>query len=273
MSPDRILRDTLANVLAELDRLDPQSLTAARAHGVLEAIACSAPSSKGGRPRGVSSRQAEKDAPLIASYQSGKTAGEVAEAHGCERQTVYNALRRAGIPSRARGHTIGKIKPAIAADERIERIRTMRADGRTLEEIGAAEKITRERVRQLCQKAGIPTPRPELTQQEKDAVAAYLAGDSIDQASAGHDIAPSRLNYALARMGHSPRPSKRTCRRSAQTVAKASLAGKLYLDGKKLREISAALGLGKPEMVYRYLAVAGVKPHRRAHSAAATRAA
>ena len=271
MNPQHILRDTLASVLAELERLDPKSLIAARAHGVLlMAGGTEQPQSKGGRRKGWRKAASGTDRAIAASYVDGLTADECAEKHGTSKPTVYAALKRVGTPRRAPGRKLsgksGTLSPAN--EQRLERMNDMRAKGMTLEEIGAAERITRERVRQIFAKAGIPTTGDErpLTAEQKAAVARYVAGDGLEVTAGSLGVSPYTMRGLISKAGYTVRPSMRQARQP-KTIADAERAAQMYRSGCTCQQIADTLGLKAGSQVYRLLGIAGVKPsrHSRAH--------
>jgi hypothetical protein len=83
MSALTLLRDTVSRLIAEIDRLDPGNIEAARASGVMSAVAAMdfapivEPSAR--KKAGRSTRIAdERDHAMAASYRSGRTILEVA---------------------------------------------------------------------------------------------------------------------------------------------------------------------------------------------------
>jgi transposase len=130
-------------------------------------------------------------------------------------------------------------------------------------------------VRQWFKEAGVSTRRPELRADELAIVADYLSGTSLDLTASKASVSTYVVRRLVARAGHTLRPAKKNARRNPETVAKAERAAQLYATGMKAREIAAELGLCAPEMVYRLLAIAGVKPKRQhaAHPQAEARAA
>lgn len=258
----RVLLDTLATVIAELERLDPASLVAARAQGVLEGFRAAPLGTRGsvkiGRPKKAAT---DSDFEMARLYSDGLTVERVAKHMGVSTGTVRAALRRTGTPAR-------KWRPLGAAgiqkhnEERVERIREMRAIGQTLEEIAAVECITRERVRQLCVKAGIDTQQRPLTPEEAAAVQLYLDGASLDLAAERLGRSAHGMRSLLFRAGHKPRPAPKLRQRSPETIAKAERACEMYRAGFSTPEIAAKLQLRAQPMVYRLLAIGGVKPDR-----------
>jgi transposase len=133
-----------------------------------------------------------------------------------------------------------------------------------MSDIGKRFAITRERVRQIFVREGIDTTLRPLSAEQEAAVADYVAGASLDQAACKAGVSAHSMRGWIIRAGHKVRPSKKA--RRAATVANAERAAQLYQSGAKMAEIAAAIGLRKPEMVYRLLAIAGVRPNRHAAS-------
>jgi lambda repressor-like predicted transcriptional regulator len=87
---------------------------------------------------------------------------------------------------------------------RTERIRQFRAKGQTLTQIGNAIGLTRERVRQICNEAGIPTRTPRQIEPLTCSQCGELYDPTGDRAWAVYGGAREHLN----RTGHHPRPRK-----------------------------------------------------------------
>lgn len=263
MNPN-ILRDTLASVLVELERLDPQSLVAARAQGVLAAFAPPERPAPYRKPpkshRPLIIKQRDQD--IADAYSSGLTMKQVADKLGCGHHVVQYTLKKLNAPTRKPGTTWSPSKVTVANEARIERIREMRAQGKTLEEIGAVERVTRERIRQLCVKAGIATPRPELSPVELEAVARYVAGDSLELAASSISRSTHSMKRMIAQAGHSIRPAPKQRNLNARTIQNAERVAALYQQGLTCREIAERVGFKKPEQIYRLLAIAGLKANR-----------
>ncbi|MGV0964217.1 MAG: hypothetical protein ACOYBT_10035 [Polynucleobacter sp.] len=259
----KLLLETCASVIAELERLDPASLIAARARGVLDGI--SAP--RTAKPAGGRPIQVDRDQEIARLYGEGLSGPEVANRVGCSYKTVLNALERCGVARRARGTRYSPRKATVSNQDRIERIRTMRAEGLTLKEIGAREKITGERVRQLCGKAGIDTSKRPLTEHEKALVAQYLAGDSLHIVAEAGGLSTGVVARLLALAGEKPRPAPKLRNRHPHTLVNAERAAQLYASGLTMAAIAKHVGLANASSVYRLLAIAGVKLSRknRAH--------
>jgi transposase-like protein len=133
----------------------------------------------------------------------------------------------------------------------------------TLEQIGNAEHISRERVRQICKRFDIDTgPSEELTPRQLEAVQGYLAGDSLVYVAAAYAVAPSALRAWIIRAGYQMRG--RGAYHSPAIRLKAASAARLYQSGEPIGNIARDLGLKNPEAVYRLLAINGIRPDRSA---------
>lgn len=114
---------------------------------------------------------------IVASYNSGALVEEIAKTHGITSATVHNVLREA----RQTGTTIIKHPTGRRPDSNRQRdslIIDAYQTGLTLDAIGRVHGISRERVRQIIKKSGIPT--------HSRAVAAYQRwadehGDQINE--------------------------------------------------------------------------------------------
>jgi transposase len=260
-----LLNQTARKVLAELERLDPDNPTAAIARLVFDsAEAEQLPSSTAATQREYFDRRrverAEADRKAAELYQSGASLLEVGRACGHSTAWVTCALARQGVAVRPRGH--GPAPGFTRNPERIERLRAMRAEGKTLEQMGAAEHITRERVRQLCKANGIDTSplTAVLDERQLQAVADYLAGGSLEFVATKYGVGTGAIRDWVLRAGHVPRRRKR--RIAPETQAASVKAASLYRQGLKASEIAEQLGLRDQAMIYRLLAIAGVTPDR-----------
>lgn len=239
---NRILRETLSTVLAELERIDSRSLVAARARGLLDALEV-APK---GRPVTVD------DEEVARLYGEGLSLEQCSIRLGVSASTVVNSLKRSGV-ERKRTRPLGQ---PSKADPRLPEMVAMRENGATLEEIGAHFKITRERARQIFARAGIDISVRPLTPAERAAVDRYVSGESLGLCAASLGIMPTSFRNVLLRAGHEPRKEGRATR--PETKHRTERAAQLWQAGKRPREIAAELGLPCTETVYRYLARAGI---------------
>jgi transposase len=198
----------LASVTVELERIDPRSPVAAlaRAYLIGEDLPgpIEAPASRKKRAYldpGRAIRVADLHAEGMSTYQ-------IATALGCSVTTAAKDLERQGIERDGR-----HFQPTDP--QRIERLRQMRSEGKTLEEMGSADGVTRERVRQLCLKAGIDTDaktRP-LNEIERKAVAECLDGASLEHVAMSAGVHPGTLRNWIIRAGEKVRPSPKTTKR------------------------------------------------------------
>ena len=270
---------TAHELMDELERLAPHSavlLNARRTFEIGDTLGVRA----SGRPtvearqrkrQAIIERIAERDlldeeaarlyATGLSLLQTGKALG------GKTGQWVRASLARQGIPCRPRG-------PGVKMDDmpRLDRIRRWREAGKSLEEIGAALGISRERVRQISIRNGIDTKRSEeLNAEQKRAVAEYVAGSSLNEVAERHGCTTGTLRNWILRGGFLPRSKGRS--HSLEVRQRAARIGALYQQGHSLQHIAAEVGLSKPEMIYRYLAIAGVHPNRNFGGSAAGMAA
>ena len=241
----RLLIDTLTSVLAELDRLAPESLAAARAHGVLAGYMAAPPV----RRRAVTQKAAtDSDREIAAYYAAGNSILACSTKFGRAPVTIYRALERCGQPTRQRG-----APRAIRRDARVDEMIAMRDLGHTLEEIGRRFNVTRERARQLLRRAGVGTghhDRP-LTAEELHAARVYASGESLDAAGA---MLPGGRNIraVLAKAGIQVRTRERA--NTAQLKARLERVSALQAQGMAPKGIAKAIGARHVEHVYRDLA-------------------
>ncbi len=223
----------------------------ARAHGV----------AGGKRPRGPRGRHVDKYAAIAAAYDGGKTLLECAAEFKVGVQVIYKELDAYNIEVRAQG-----IRRARGKDRRIERIMAMRSDGATGEDIGIALGITRERVRQIVAKAGLSEQFGEsapLSPQQKAILQEYADGATLYEIASKLGVGVVTAKRWLPRAGIKVRPSTYRTARVGGMRAKAEQIAKRYLEGGSPQAIAEEFGLKKAPQIYRYLAVAGVKPTRK----------
>lgn len=194
----------------------------------------------------------------LRAYEDGASILEIATSEGVATQTVRNWLKRQGVTiRRGRGK---KRKP----DQRIPEIMAMRKEGATLQEIGDHFGITRERVRQLVIKAGLSKEfedRPP-TPFETAAFEEYKSGASLDWLAQELGVAASTARSRLIKNGYKVRPSRKKLKAKAERERLAAQIAERYQSGEKTPSIAKAFGFKKPEQIYRYLAIAGVRPRR-----------
>jgi ribosomal protein S13 len=251
-----ILLQTLAGVIAELVRLDPQNLVAARAIGVLEAAPLMAAPRRGRVPQPPNIT----DAKIAARYAAGATLLDLASEFEIAVDTARRAIVRAGGIIRRQGPTDHR-KPED--HPLFTQMKAMWEGGNSMKAIGDACGVSRERVRQILTKAGIhATGEPKrLTSDELAAVHRYFDEDlSLSGAAHAAGFSEFKMARLIRRAGYEPRKANR--RMKDETAAKAARAADLYKRHVKIVEIAKDLKLRSPELVYRYLAIAGVKPDR-----------
>lgn len=247
------LWSTLASVVTELERVDPQSVIAARSRGLLDGKSMMLAAQSDRHPR---SAKSERDDKIAQAYLGGESISVISSELGLSMGTVRAALIRRGVARRKSGEC-QKASTRRRDDEKSERIKAMREAGKTLAEIGATEQLTRERVRQILARSGIAGQRP-LSSDEQAAVAEYVKGDSLCEVAERHNMPGGRLRKLVLRSGQEMRPSRRMGGHAPDTIKRAERAAQLYAEGRKLREIGAELGINYAPGIYRLLAIAGV---------------
>lgn len=256
-------------VMNELERLDPANVTLQFARSVFNAARDDGIRPSGRPPSKAASlkreqalekrqEQARLDRAISELYESGESMIAAGARFGVGQTRVAAALARLHVPPRP----TGKPRNEGVDMARVDRIRQARERGETLEQIGAKEQISRERVRQICRQFGIPTKANlELTDRQLEAVHRYLAGESLEFAAAAYDVGPSTLRNWIIRSGHIPRPG-RPNGHGPEMKRRAAQAARMYRKAEPIKAIAKRLGLQKPEMVYRLLAIDGCKPNR-----------
>lgn len=239
-----LLREALAKAADEIERFDPASAVAGYCRGLL------AESTKVSETK---KQKVERYFAMWEFYNAGSTLEDTAARFGVHLQTVRNAFAHIGKPAR---------KKAIRkTDHRAEQFWQEYCTGATLEQIGIANKITRERVRQILKRAGHEpksVKRPEKPEYLA-AIDAYLSGESLHTAAHIAGVAQKAMFDIIVRNGHKPRPSRRYFRGDQHRI---ETVARLYKSGAKLAVIAAEAGLAHPNNVYRYLGYAGLKPTR-----------
>lgn len=95
--------------------------------------------------------KAERDARVVALYQSGQSMDAVSKVVGVSAPTVLSILRRNDVPTRPRGKPRAT-RPSERA-QAMHAMHAMRATGKTFAEIGAAFGVSRQCVEQTLAKA------------------------------------------------------------------------------------------------------------------------
>lgn len=147
--------------------------------------------------------------------------------------------------------------------------------GATLQQIADEYGITRERVRQVLRKAGVPSlgHRPEHKRRAKPLTSTEEAGLDAIRNGERPSIVAERLGLNLARLNglrvRAGIPAKGVghWNRNPETEARAQEIAALYLQGLTAAQIVERIpALKWQPTVYRYLAIAGVKAQRRDRS-------
>lgn len=198
---------------------------------------------------------------LVLMYQGGLSVYEIAEKLHLRAPSVYAALKRKGITFRKPGVSLKNTHKKRNLG-RVKAMFEMRQTGATLEEIGAAFKITRERVRQLLLEEGYHIDRP-LRPEELAAVDEYVKGANLWEAAQNHGLTLTKIKTLIKKAGHEIRPGPKNWRVHPSTIEKSKRAAKMYRAGHTNAEIAKALDM-QPPSIYRLLAIAGVKPMREA---------
>lgn len=159
--------------------------------------------------------------------------------------------------------------PDIALDLRSQEMAHRYIAGETLQSIAADFDITRERVRQILRKAGVPSqgfrpqhmsrPRSTAEDRAERCVELLREGKTLVQIAEAVGDYVWNVRTALARRGHhSPRkgpPIKES------TKVRAEIAAQMYNEGATSTVIAARLGIPQPS-IYRLLHMKGVTPNR-----------
>lgn len=258
-------------VFDELERRDPTNTALAFARSVWDVEG--ARPSRGRPPGGLAQarreRRAERDAEDARAeqlYKSGLSVAETAKALNRSAGFVSAALQRRGVQARK--------QHANRVDmQRVEAVRRMRAEKKSLEEIAATFRVSRERIRQICIAHGIDhaPPEPHLDERQLRAVQEYLQGSgSLERVAARYNVGAYAFRDWILRAGFVPREpggargaGSKPVQHTAEVKQRAKLVADLYREGRSLDEIAAAAGLAAPEMAYRLLAIEGVEPNRR----------
>jgi hypothetical protein len=123
------------------------------------------------------------------------------------------------LPEQARQPGRAAITPHGNDPDRIERLRAMRAEARRWRKWAPAEHISRERIRQICQSAGIDTsPNYDFDPEQHAAVEEYLAGGSLNLVSARYGGRHARIAQldCAGRPCAAPRSARR---KTEETIA------------------------------------------------------
>jgi len=204
---------------------------------------------------------------LRAAYEGGTTLHDLADQEGRSVQRV----RRLIVASGGTISRQGKRMPQGLDETNRQRIGTISARyaaGETLQAIAKDYGITRERVRQLLRKAGVPSAgwRPEnrrhaheLTADEIEAARLYSEGTSPKDLSARFGLTGAQINVAVRRCGFKVQPAGYWLRR-ADDAERTALICRLYSEGVTAVQMSRQGIVKNPETIYRYLAKGGIRP-------------
>lgn len=154
---------------------------------------------KPGGPGRRSPRTAERDAAMVAEYEAGASAREIARKYGVTETLVHKKIRDAGVSTRLK-----KIDAAKVAE--------MRGAGMTARQIAAELGCSEVTVYAKLKEAGVTRTRPvrdggsirwerEKKGLPEQAAREYEAGDSLAAVAARYGMSPSCARGALGRMG------------------------------------------------------------------------
>jgi transposase-like protein len=211
--------------------------------------------------------RAEEYSKIAEAYKSGKTMLEVGRDFKVSPYTVQKALTYHGVKARKQG-----IKAGLNTKnkERAKLIEERLNDGKTMADIARELQITRERVRQICVKAGIDTEH-RLTTEQKVAVFEYVETlDSVEFVAMKHGVHPSTLKNWITKAGYEVRPGPKFAHAHPITRERSKIAAELYGKGMKVDDIAAHLSLKKGTQVYRLLNFAGVPRRKQKQSVITT---
>jgi transposase len=248
-----VLIEALKRTTAALEAVNPNHPALHYALGVLD-----------GKNVTLNKRQPRYDIDtIIAEYRAGLPIREIASRNRVSQYTINNVLRRQGEPIRKRIKSPKPPKPPRSDHPQLDTMKVMRDEGRTLDEIGAAHLVSRERVRQILNKAGIPTPRQAyvLTESDLKAVEEYQAGGSLDFCAAIAGVCRVKFKCKILPLsGVVPRPRIRMP--SHDVITRREKVAELYLAGLHAREIAKEVGFKNPERVYQDIAKMGISVKR-----------
>lgn len=262
----RILISALKSVCDELESFSPNSPALHYARGVLACGPTPARVKPSREPRAYSGRYLPQAEQIVADYVGGKTLLEVGTEYGCGPNLVKRLLNERGIACRFPGPATPTNKKD-GPDPRVPEFMAMRANGATLEEIGQHFKLTRERVRQLIVKAGLSEQFAErpFKPEEIAILQEYANGDPLPMTANKLGVSQVTARQWLERAGITIRPSVKSIEGKKLRDAAAAKIARLYTEGLTAKAIADQFGFKKPEQIYRYLAIAGVKASRSSH--------
>lgn len=163
----------------------------------------------------------------------------------------------------------GNLPPA-SSNDKWQRIEAMYRGGKTLQAIGDELGVTRERVRQILRKAGVPSYGHRFgvgkvqsgALRQKDKVIA-LAKQGLPAIDIARQIRSDRISVlkVLRHCGVEVSPAKRGRPSKPGTLARAKAVSADYAAGLKIRDIAAKHEIDLAE-IYRLLRYAGQQPTR-----------
>lgn len=207
----------------------------------------------------------------VEEYRAGGRIDRVAKKFHISPCVLRRSCLAAGVPIRKQGTpTDAAVRSRFQA--RCDEFRRRYLAGETLQAIAADHGITRERVRQVLSKAGVPSlgyrdehkrkPHP-LTEAERRAASLYERGVAPSIIARETGLTPSQINNARERLGIPAKPMGSFNIRPDDAEITARVA-ELYRAGMGAKEIAQAVPqLKYPETVYRYLKKAGIEPRRK----------
>ena len=160
----------------------------------------------------------------------------------------------------------GELPPANVNDK-WERICDMYRSGMTLAAIGGEFGITRERVRQILRRAGVPSAgrrpscRAKVTKAHVKQMIALAPAMSVREIAERLGLNRQNVYTHLCKNGVKAKVGKRQCR--PDTIERAFAIAADYKSGMKTREIAGKYGT-QQATIYRFLKVANVKATRSA---------
>jgi DNA-binding CsgD family transcriptional regulator len=175
---------------------------------------------------------------VIRAYEEGGTAEEVGRMLGIAHSTVRRVLKRHGIPGRRRGRKIGP------PSQRNLEIAAIYQSGKTLQQTGAQFGVTRERVRQIIGRVGVPSRpagpgnSPLTSERREEAVRLYRKGKSRAAVAAMLRMGPKTVRQILDAEGVAHHKCGRRSRPEQRRRQKAMV--QMYQRGETLTAVARA---------------------------------